>query len=49
MRDLDAKYPQYGFLANKGYGTAKHIHALKQYGATDCHRKTFIKNFISEE
>jgi len=49
MRDLDAKYPQYGFLANKGYGTAKHIQALKQYGATDCHRKTFIKNFISKE
>ena len=49
MRDLDEKYPEYGFAAHKGYGTAKHIEALKTYGATLCHRKTFIKNFISED
>lgn len=32
MRELDAQYPQYGFAKNKGYGTAQHIAALRQYG-----------------
>ncbi len=48
MRELDRKYPQYGFIKNKGYGTAEHIDALKTYGACPEHRKTFIKNFITE-
>ena len=46
MQEYDEIYPQYGFAAHKGYGTAKHIQALKTYGATPIHRKTFIKNFI---
>ena len=41
-------YPQYGFDKHKGYGTAEHIAALKQYGPTPIHRKTFLK-FLSEE
>ena len=46
MRDLDIKYPQYGFAKNKGYGTSVHIEALKNYGACPEHRRTFIKNFV---
>ena len=46
MVEYDAKYPEYGFKDNKGYGSAKHIEALKKYGKTPIHRDTFIKNFI---
>ena len=42
------KYPEYDFASNKGYGTAKHIAALKEYGATPIHRRSFIKNFVNE-
>ena len=45
MREWDELYPQYGFAKNKGYGTAAHISALKQYGPCPLHRKSFIKNF----
>ncbi len=41
MIELDKKYPGYGFAGNKGYGTAKHLAALKQLGPCDAHRKTF--------
>ncbi|MDE7463501.1 MAG: ribonuclease HII [Clostridiales bacterium] len=47
MRELDVKYPQYGFAKNKGYGTAEHIAALKAYGACPAHRKSFIGHFVS--
>ena len=46
MREWDRIYPQYGFEAHKGYGTAKHIAALKEYGPCPLHRKSFIKHFI---
>ena len=46
MRQWDEIYPQYGFINHKGYGTAKHIAALKEYGPCPIHRRTFIKNFI---
>ena len=46
MRQWDELYPEYGFEKNKGYGTAIHIAALKEYGPCPLHRKTFIKNFI---
>lgn len=48
MREMDIKYPEYGFASNKGYGSAKHIEALKNIGACELHRRTFIKNFINE-
>ena len=38
--------PEYGFASNKGYGSAAHIEALKKYGPSPIHRKTFIKNFM---
>lgn len=43
----DSIYPEYGFASNKGYGSAEHIAALKKYGPTPIHRRTFIKNFVS--
>jgi ribonuclease HII len=46
MRQWDEIYPQYGFAQHKGYGTAKHIAAIKEYGLCPIHRKTFTKNFI---
>lgn len=48
MREAAEKYPQYGFERNVGYGTAEHIAALRTYGATEIHRRTFIKNFIPQ-
>ena len=38
---LDAQYPQYGFAAHKGYGTAAHLEALRVHGATAEHRRSF--------
>lgn len=46
MFEMAEKYPEYGFESNVGYGTAQHISALKELGATPIHRKTFIKNFV---
>lgn len=46
MKEYDEIYPEYGFSGHKGYGTAKHIQALKTYGPCSLHRKTFIKNFV---
>ena len=46
MREWDEIYPQYGFINHKGYGTAKHIEAIKKYGLTPIHRRSFTKNFI---
>ena len=46
MREYDEVYPEYGFAGHKGYGTAKHIQAIKEYGICPLHRKTFTKNFI---
>lgn len=45
MREWDEIYPQYGFIAHKGYGTAKHIEAIKEYGLCPIHRRSFTKNF----
>lgn len=47
MRQWDEIYPQYGFVQHKGYGTAKHIAAIKEYGLCPIHRRTFTKNFVS--
>lgn len=48
MREWDEVFPEYGFKGHKGYGTAKHIAAIKEYGPCMLHRKTFIKNFINK-
>ena len=46
MCDYDKLYPEYDFASNKGYGSAKHIEALKKYGPCDIHRRSFITNFM---
>lgn len=46
MREWDEVYPQYGFIQHKGYGTAKHIQAIKECGLTPIHRKSFTKKFV---
>lgn len=46
MREWDEIYPQYGFISHKGYGTAKHIAAIKQYGLCPIHRRSFTKKFV---
>ncbi len=43
MRDLDKKYPQYGFAIHKGYATERHVAALREHGPCPIHRKTFLK------
>ena len=45
MTEYDKVFPEYGFGGNKGYGSAAHIEALKKYGPTPIHRRSFIKNF----
>lgn len=49
MREYDKIMPQYGFASNKGYGSKEHIEALRKYGATPIHRKSFIKNVFGEQ
>ena len=46
MREWDKVYPEYNFAQHKGYGTAKHIEAIKQYGLCPIHRISFTKNII---
>jgi ribonuclease HII len=41
-------YPHYGLEHNKGYGTAEHIEAIRQFGACPAHRRLFIRNYIKE-
>jgi len=46
MKEYDRQYPQYGFARNKGYGTAEHIRALREYGPCPIHRRSFIGHFV---
>ena len=46
MCDLSKEYPQYHFEKNKGYGTAEHIAAIREFGPCPIHRMTFIKNLF---
>ena len=46
MDDQALIYPQYGFEKNKGYGTKTHIDAIREYGITPLHRRTFVTHFI---
>lgn len=45
MDEYDLLYPEYGFSKNKGYGTAAHIEAIKKYGLSPVHRRSFTKKW----
>lgn len=49
MVEYDQLFPEYGFAKHKGYGTAAHIAAIREFGPTPIHRRTFIKNFLPKE
>lgn len=49
MRQWDEIYPMYGFEKHKGYGTAAHIAAIKEYGLCPLHRLSFVKNIIGKK
>lgn len=46
MVEYDRQYPKYHFADNKGYGAAAHLEALKEYGPTPIHRRSFIQNLL---
>ena len=46
--EFDKKFPEYGFAKHKGYGTKVHMEAIKTYGVTPIHRKSFLK-FLNDE
>ncbi|MDO4275747.1 MAG: ribonuclease HII [Eubacteriales bacterium] len=47
MTEYHKVMPEYGFDSNKGYGAAAHIEAIRKYGPSPIHRRTFIKNFCN--
>ena len=51
MYELDSKYPKYGFSSHVGYGTAKHMAAIREFGICPEHRKSFepIKSMVGFE
>jgi ribonuclease HII len=49
MNELSFSYPGYGWEHNKGYPTKLHIQAVRQFGITPFHRKTFLKKILTEE
>ena len=44
MLEMAEQYPEYKFEKHKGYGTKVHYEALRQYGPSPIHRRTFLKN-----
>ena len=49
MMELAQKYPQYGFVIHKGYGTKAHYQALREFGPSEVHRMTFLKSFYGKK
>ena len=48
MRSAAELYPEYGWEKNKAYGTRYHIEALKKFGPSPLHRKTFLRKILPE-
>lgn len=46
MREYDGVLPQYGFASNKGYGSEQHIEAIRKYGPSPIHRRSFLTHFL---
>ncbi len=49
MLKLANEYPNYAFEKHKGYGTKLHIEMIKKYGASNVHRKTFLKKILNKD
>ena len=49
MVDFANEHPAYGFESNKGYGSAGHIAALREHGASPVHRQSFLGNILAEQ
>jgi len=49
MKRLSPKFPQYLWFSNKGYATPEHIEAIKIYGPSILHRKTFLSKILTEQ
>ena len=51
MREYDRLYPEYGFAGHKGYGSREHVEAIRRYGMTPIHRRSFLKKlcFLEQE
>lgn len=49
MKRIAEEYPQYCFEKHKGYGTVLHREMLLKYGASDIHRKTFLKKILGDD
>lgn len=49
LAQMDIEYPQYGFAAHKGYGTAVHTAALREYGPCPEHRMSFLKKILGDQ
>jgi ribonuclease HII len=49
MDDMDQRFPGYGFIQHKGYGTAAHLQALREHGACPIHRRSFapVRQWVS--
>ena len=49
MNEYALQYPEYGFEKHKGYGTKQHYDAIRTYGLTPIHRRSFLKKILEEE
>lgn len=49
ITNLASEFQNYNWDKNKGYATPDHIEAIRKYGLTEHHRKSFCKNFVSSE
>ncbi len=49
MVEYDQLYPEYGFAKHKGYGTAAHTAAIREFGPTPIHRMSFLKNILGQK
>lgn len=48
MEEYDRQFPQYGFAKHKGYGTAAHVAAIREFSPCPIHRRSFLKNILGE-
>ena len=46
MLEYAKQYPEYQFEKHKGYGTKAHVEALRAFGPSPIHRRTFLKKIL---